>query len=83
MKKENFIIVGITLIIVTISVSLAYFAAKVVGTPKKINLSTKNLYVQFTDNTAELNTSGITPGWTYEKTFTIENKSESDYKYNI
>ena len=83
MKKENFIIVGITLIIVTISVSLAYFAAKVVGTPKKINLSTNNLYVQFTDNTAELNTSGITPGWTYEKTFTIENKSESDYKYNI
>ncbi len=83
MKKENFIIVGITLIIVTISVSLAYFAAKVVGTPKEINLSTKNLYVQFTDNTAELNTSGITPGWVYEKTFTIENKSESDYKYNI
>lgn len=35
MKKENFIIVGITLIIVTISVSLANFAAKVVGTPKK------------------------------------------------
>ena len=83
MKKENFIIVGITLIIVTISVSLAYFAAKIVGTPKEINLSTKNLYVQFTDNTAELNTSGISPGWVYEKTFTIENKSESDYKYNL
>ena len=83
MKKENFIIVGITLIIVTISVSLAYFAAKIVGTPKDVSLSMKGLYVEFTDNTAELNASGITPGWTYEKTFTIENKSESDYKYNI
>ena len=83
MKKENFIIVGITLIIVTISVSLAYFAAKIVGTPKDVSLSMKGLYVEFTDNTAELNASGITPGWTYEKTFTVENKSESDYKYNI
>ena len=83
MKKENFIIVGITMIIVTISVSLAYFAAKIVGTPKDIDLAMKDLYVEFTDNTAELNASGITPGWTYEKTFTIENKSESEYKYNI
>ena len=83
MKKENFIIVGITMIIVTISVSLAYFAAKIIGTPKDIDLAMKDLYVEFTDNTAELNASGITPGWTYEKTFTIENKSESEYKYNI
>ena len=83
MKKENFIIVGITLIIVTISISLAYFAAKIVGTPKDVDLAMKDLYVEFTDNTAYLNASGITPGWTYEKTFVVENRSNNIYKYDI
>ena len=83
MKKENFIIVGITLIIVTISISLAYFAAKIVGTPKDVDLAMKDLYVEFIDNTAYLNASGITPGWTYEKTFVVENRSNNIYKYDI
>ena len=83
MKKENFIIVFITLIIVTISVSIAYFAAKLIGTEKNVHFLMEDLALEFSDDSSELNIEGIEPGWTYEKTFTIENKGDSVFNYNI
>ena len=49
MKKIDLGVVVTTLIIVTISCSFAFFAARIVGNPKDINLVSKNLAITFND----------------------------------
>ena len=82
MKKLDLGVVVTTLIIVTISCSLAFFAARVVGEPKDINLVAKNVAVTFND-TSIITNGVVSPGWNTTKTFTITNNSKEEYKYNI
>ncbi len=82
MKKLDIGVIVATLIIVTISCSLAFFAARVVGEPKSFNLTAKDLSIAFND-TSSITDSLITPGWNTTKTFTITNNSKEEYKYNI
>ena len=82
MKKIDLGVVVTTLIIVTISCSLAFFAARVIGNPKDINLVAKNVAITFTD-TSSIASDVISPGWNNVKTFTITNNSKEDFSYNI
>ena len=82
MKKIDLGVVVTTLIIVTISCSLAFFAARVVGEPKDINLVAKNVAITFNDTSIIAN-GVVSPGWNTTKTFTITNNSKEEYKYNI
>ncbi len=82
MKKIDIGVIVTTLIIVTISCSLAFFAARVVGEPKDINLVAKNVSITFTDTSSIADTI-ISPGWNSVKTFVITNNSKSEYKFNI
>ena len=82
MKKLDIGVVVTTLIIVTISCSLAFFAARVVGEPKDINLVAKNVAITFNDTSIIAN-GVVSPGWNTTKTFTITNNSKEEYKYNI
>ena len=82
MKKLDIGVIVTTLIIVTISCSLAFFAAKVVGEPKDINLVAKNVAITFNDTSIIAN-GVVSPGWDTTKTFTITNNSKEEYKYNI
>ena len=82
MKKIDLGVVVTTLIIVTISCSLAFFAARVIGNPKDINLVAKNVAITFTD-TSSIASDVISPGWNNVKSFTITNNSKEDFNYNI
>ena len=82
MKKLDIGVIVTTLIIVTISCSLAFFAARVVGEPKDINLVAKNVAITFNDTSIIAN-GVLSPGWNTTKTFTITNNSKEEYKYNI
>ena len=82
MKKLDIGVIVTTLIIVTISCSLAFFAARVVGEPKDINLVAKNVAITFNDTSIIAN-GVVSPGWNTIKTFTITNNSKEEYKYNI
>ena len=82
MKKIDLGVLVTTLIIVTISCSLAFFAARVVGDTKDINLVAKNVSVTFTDTSSIADTT-VSPGWNSVKTFVITNNSKSEYKFNI
>ena len=83
MKKIDIGVIVTTLIIVTISCSLAFFAARVVGNPKDINLVAKNVAITFTDTSSIASNETISPGWNNVKTFTIANNSKEDFSYNI
>ena len=82
MKKIDLGVIVTTLIIVTISCSLAFFAARIVGNPKDINLVAKNVAITFTD-TSSIADETISPGWNNVKSFTITNNSKEDFNYNI
>ena len=82
MKKIDLGVIVTTLIIVTISCSLAFFAARIVGNPKDISLVAKNVAITFTD-TSSIASDVISPGWNNVKTFTITNNSKEDFSYNI
>ena len=82
MKKLDIGVIVTTLIIVTISCSLSFFAARVVGEPKDINLVAKNVAITFNDTSIIAN-GVVSPGWNTTKTFTITNNSKEEYKYNI
>ena len=83
MKKIDLGVIVTTLIIVTISCSLAFFAARVVGDPKDINLVAKNVAITFADTSSIASNETISPGWSNVKTFTITNNSKEDFSYNI
>jgi len=83
MKKIDLGVIVTTLIIVTISCSLAFFAARIVGNPKDINLVAKNVSITFTDTSNIATNETISPGWNNVKTFTITNNSKEDFNYNI
>ena len=83
MQKKHAILVVASLLVVVLSVTLAYFTAQIIGKGKDVSVSSADLKIIFTDSDGAISGSNIEPGWSNSKTFTIENKSNETYKYNI
>ena len=84
MQKKQTILVVASLLVVVLSVTLAYFTAQIIGKGKDVTINSADLKIIFTDSDGSISGSNIEPGkWNVTKTFTIENKSNETYKYNI
>ena len=83
MQKKQVTLVIVSLLVVVLSVSLAYFTAQIIGKGKNVTINSADLKIIFTDSDGAISGSNIEPGWSDTKTFTIENKSNETYKYNI
>ena len=83
MQKKQLTIVIVSLLVVVLSVSLAYFTTQIIGKGKDVSVTSTNLQIVFTDTDGEIAGADIEPGWQKTKTFTVENNSKSEYKYNI
>ena len=84
--KENkkLLITVASLLVVVLSVTLAYFTARIIGEGKSISVKNANLQIIFTDGTdGSISGTNIEPGWKDSKTFSVTNKSNETYKYNI
>ena len=83
MQRKQLTLVIVSLLVVVLSVSLAYFTAQIIGKGKDVSVTSANLQIVFTDSDGALTETDIEPGWQKTKTFTVENNSKSEYKYNI
>ena len=84
MQKKQTILVVASLLVVVLSVTLAYFTAQIIGKGKNVTINSADLKIIFTDSDGSISGTNIEPGkWNVTKTFTIENKSIETYKYNI
>ena len=84
MQKKQTILVVASLLVVVLSVTLAYFTTQIIGKGKNVTINSADLKIVFTDSDGSISGSNIEPGkWNVTKTFTIENKSNETYKYNI
>ena len=83
MKKKQTILVVASLLVVVLSVTLAYFTAQIIGKGKDVSVSSADLKIVFTDTDGNIEGNGITPGWSNTKTFTVKNDSNGTYKYDI
>ena len=83
MQRKQLTLVIVSLLVVVLSVSLAYFTTQIIGKGKNLNVSSANLQIVFTDSDGALTETDIEPGWSATKTFTIKNDTKTEYKYNI
>ena len=83
MQRKNLTLVIVSLLVVVLSVSLAYFTTQIIGKGKTVDVSSANLQIVFTDSDGALTETDIEPGWQKTKTFTIKNDTKTEYKYNI
>ena len=83
MKRKQLTLVIVSLLVVVLSVSLAYFTTQIIGKGKDVSVTSTNLQIVFTDSDGSISGSNIEPGWSATKTFTVQNNSKSEYKYNI
>ena len=82
-KKELIIILG-SLLVVVLSVSIAYFTTTVNSKNSNVSTSSAELKIVFTSGTGTIAGSEIEPGWSSgTSTFTVKNESKDTYKYNI
>ena len=83
MQKKQTILVVASLLVVVLSVTLAYFTAQIIGEGKDVSVSSADLKIVFTDTDGNIEGSNITLGWSNSKTFTVKNESNGTYKYDI
>ena len=83
MQRKQLTLVIVSLLVVVLSVSLAWFTTQIIGKGKNLNVSSANLQIVFTDSDGALTETDIEPGWSATKTFTIKNDTKTEYKYNI
>mgnify|MGYP003367607260 CR=1 FL=1 len=82
-KKEILVIVG-SLLVIILSVTLAYFTVQIIGKGKDISLDSANLKITFASGGGNISSTNIEPGWSSgASTFTVKNESNDTYKYNI
>jgi hypothetical protein len=65
-----------------LSVSLAYYSARIIGNGKNVSVNAKELTINF-DNNNEIASGIIEPGWSSTNTFSVENKSKASFTYDI
>ena len=83
-RKKELIVILSSLLVIVLSVSVAYFTTKILGEGKEISVESADLKVIFTSGSGTINGSNIEPGWSSgENTFTVKNESNSTYNYNI
>ena len=85
MKEKKYALYGIGVVLISlIGISLAYFATQIVGKEKNISVNTKDLRIIFNNGDAITGVNVVAEdNWSMTKTFSVENKSNSTYKYNI
>ena len=83
MQKKQTILVVASLLVIVLSVTLAYFTAQIIGEGKNISVSSADLKIVFTDTDGNIEGNGITPGWSNSKSFTVKNEANGTYKYDI
>ena len=84
MKKKELIIILGSLLVVVLSVSIAYFTTTVNSKNSNVSTSSAELKIVFTSGTGTIAGSEIEPGWSSGvNTFTVKNQSNGTYKYNI
>ena len=83
MQKKQTILVVASLLVIVLSVTLAYFTAQIIGEGKNISVTSADLKIVFTDTDGNIEGNGITPGWSNSKTFTVKNESNGTYRYDI
>ena len=83
MQRKKLTLVIVSLLVVVLSVSLAYFTTQIIGKGKDVSVSSVNLQIIFNDTGGEISASEIEPGWSMSKEFTIKNSSNGTYKYDI
>ena len=83
MQRKQLTLVIVSLLVVVLSVSLAYFTAQIIGKGKDVSVTSANLQIVFTDSDGALTETDIEPGWSATKSFTIKNDTKTEYKYNI
>ena len=81
-KKGEILVVLGCLLLITLTVSVAFFMARIEGEGKNIVLKSKDLKITFTESNL-LSGTNIEPGWSKTSTFTVKNESNDTYKYNI
>ena len=59
MQKKQLTIVIVSLLVVILSVSLAYFTTQILGKRKDVNVSSANLQIIFTDSDGALSVNDI------------------------
>ena len=83
-RKKELIVILSSLLVIVLSVSVAYFTTKILGTGKEISVESADLKVTFTSGSGTINGTNIEPGWSSgENTFTVKNESNGTYNYNI
>ena len=82
MNKKSITILVVCLIVTVLSVSLAYYSARIIGTGKNVSVNAKELTINF-DNNNEIAEGIIEPGWSSTNTFSVENKSKASFTYDI
>ena len=83
MHRKQLTLVIVSLLVVVLSVSLAWFTTQIIGKGKDVSVTSANLQIVFTDSDGALTETDIEPGWSATKTFTIKNDTKTEYKYNI
>ena len=81
-KKGEILVVLGCLLLITLTVSVAFFMARIEGEGKGIVIKSKELKITFTESHT-LSGTNIEPGWNKISSFTVKNESDSTYKYNI
>ena len=82
-KKETLIILG-SLLVIILSVSVAYFTTKITSKNRKVTVISSELKMVFTSGTGTISGTEIKPGWSSGvNSFTVKNESNGIYKYNI
>ena len=82
MNKKSITILVVCLIVTVLSVSLAYYSARIIGNGKNVSVNAKELTINF-DNNNEIASGIIEPGWSSANTFSITNKSKTNFTYDI
>ena len=84
MKKKELIIILGSLLVVFLSVSIAYFSTTINSKNSNVSTSSAELKIVFASGSGTIAGSEIEPGWSSGvNTFTVENQSNGTYKYNI
>ena len=82
MNKKSITILVVCLIVSVMSVSLAFFSARIIGNGKNVSVNAKELTINF-DNNNEIASGIIEPGWSSTNTFSVDNKSKASFTYDI
>jgi hypothetical protein len=81
--RVKYLVLGIVfLLIVSVGGSYAYWKGVVKGEGTPMTVTVDELVIVLKDATI-LSSEEVKPGWNISKTFTVENKSDGTYNYNI